>query len=124
MTTRIPTPLVGFLVLGFRVKAAAGISVDIGAPRMIRQRSYEGPYGWLSKLGSLFGCPKYEVPYYIKENYPYMLRDLGVRQFRNVPRRSDRIYALSQVGLQESGAGRLCARRFRWGEAIQGANSR
>ena len=63
-------------------------------------------------MGSLSGCPKYEVPYYIKdpkrdpnlENYPYMLRDLGVTQFRNVPRRTDRIYALSQVGLQDSGA--------------------
>ena len=36
-------------------------------------------YGWLSKLGSLFGYPKYEVPYYSTDqkrdpnfdNYPY-----------------------------------------------------
>ena len=28
---------------------------------------YIGLYGWLSKLWSLFGYPKYEVPYYNRD---------------------------------------------------------
>ena len=79
---------------------------NIGASisRIRFQASIGYTYGWLSKLWSLFGYPKYQVPYYIRDprrdhnfdHRPYTLYDTSI----SIPDSPERDHCLPPCPLE------------------------